>query len=149
MPTERHTVMSLMRKAVKAGQSRTSFFRDMKAEGLSYVRKTMIADWSSIKDFIAKDGALRQLRKNAYPPKKHIVTTEWDIEGEYMYKIKVLSRLRPDEPITERFVNIVTDKPMTPRMMEQAVIGKWAEWEDYTAEAIEEIVPWTAIRTTI
>ncbi|GAH20616.1 unnamed protein product [marine sediment metagenome] len=37
---------------------------------------------------------------------------------------------------------------MTPAMVEQAIIEKWSEWEDYTAEAIEEITPWTAVRTT-
>jgi len=39
MAVNKVTVMSLMRKALKAGQSRTSFFRDMKAEGLQYPRK--------------------------------------------------------------------------------------------------------------
>ena len=141
--------MHLMRAAVRKGQSRTSFFRDMKAQGLTYPRKVMIADWSGITEFIAKDGTLRYVRRDAYPAKKTIVTTEWDIQGEYMYKVKVRSRLRPDEPVTERFVNLVTDAPLTPRMIEQAVIKKWAEWEDYTAEALEEIIPWTAIRTTI
>ena len=149
MPEIRAKVMSLMRAAVRRGQSRTSFFRDMKAQELTYPRKVMVADWASITEFIAKDGAMRHVRKDAYPAEKTIVTTEWDIEGEYMYKVKVRSRLRPDEPVVERFVNIVTDAPMTPRMVEQAVVEKWAEWEDYTAEAIEEIVPWTAIRTTL
>jgi hypothetical protein len=121
----------------------------MKAKGLAYTRKIMFADWAGISEFIAKDGVLRHVRKDAYPADKSIVTTDWAIGGEFMYKVKVWSRLRPDEPLTERFVNIVSDSPMTPRMMEQAVILKWAEWEDYTAESLEQIQPWTAVRTTI
>jgi len=145
----RSKVMSLMRTAIRKGQSRTAFLRDMKSQGLTYPRKTMLADWSGISDFIAKDGAMRSVRKDAYPADKTMVTTDWDIEGEFMYKVKVRSRLRPGEPMVERFVNIVSDAPMTPRMVEQAVVEKWSEWEDYTKETLEEIVPWTAIRTTI
>jgi len=71
------------------------------------------------------------------------------MSDEYMYKVKVESRLSPGEPIQERFVNILSDKPMTPAMVEQAVTEKWAEWEDYTAEAIEKMVVWTAVHKTI
>lgn len=149
MAVNKVTVMSLMRKALKAGQSRTSFFRDMKAEGLQYPRKQMVADWTQLSDFDLKTGKLTKVRRDAYPTDKTIVTTQWAIGAEFMYVVKVKSRLRPDEALTERNVNIVTDKPMTPAMIVQAVIEKWAEWEDYTAESIEEIIPWTAIRTTI
>jgi len=149
MADTRSKVLVLMRAAIRKKQSRTSFLRDMKTQGLTYPQKIMVADWLSISEFVAKDGVLRHVRRDAYPRAKSIVTTDWAISGEYMYKVKVTSRLRPDEPITERFVNIVSDSPMTPRMVEQAVVTKWAEWEDYTAETLEEVTPWTAIRTTI
>ncbi|GAJ17323.1 unnamed protein product, partial [marine sediment metagenome] len=71
------------------------------------------------------------------------------LSKEFMYKVKVESRLKPDVPMTERFVNIMSDVPMTGAMIEQAVTEKWAEYEDYTAEAIEKIVPWTAIHRTL
>lgn len=149
MDVKRSSVIMLMRAAVRRGQSRTSFLSDMAAKGLTYARKEMIVDWSSTTELIAKEGILRYVRKDAYPAKKTLATVEWDIEGEYMYKVKVHSRLRPDEPLTERFVNIVSDNPMTPTMIAEAVVEKWTEWEDYTAEAIEKITPWSAFRTTI
>lgn len=149
MGIKRANVIALMRAAVRRGQSRTSFLADMRVKGLTYPRKLMVSDWGSITEQIAKDGILRFIRKDAYPAKKSIAAVEWAIEGEYMYKVKVHSRLKPDEPMTERFVNIVSDKLLTPAMIEQAVIEKWAEWEDYTAEAIEKIEPWSAFRTTI
>ena len=149
----RKEVMSLMRKAILAGQSRTSFLRDMKAKGLMYPRKRMVADWTQLTDFHAKTGALTRVRRDAYPADKTIVTTDWDIAGEYMYYVKVKSQLRPDEPITEREVSIVTDEPMTPRMIEQAVVEMWAEWKERDPERYEEelveAIPMTAIRTTI
>jgi len=143
----RKAVMSLMRTAIKAGQSRTAFLRDMKLADTTYLRRQMVADWTTLKDYHDKTGALTRVRKDAFPAVKSIVTTDWDIDGTFMYVIKVKTRIAPDEPITERFVDIVTDEPMTPRMMEQAIVEKWVKWE--YEEIIEEIVPWTAIRTTI
>lgn len=149
MGIKRANVIALMRGAVRRGQSRTSFLRAMKAKGLLYPRKAMLADWGSITETIAKAGMVRFVRKDAYPAKKSMATVEWAIEGEYMYKVKVQTRLRPDVPIEERFVNIVSDVPMTPAMIEQAVVEKWVEWEYEPLEAIEQVIPWSAFRTTI
>lgn len=149
MSKVRGKVLSLMRAAVRAGKSRAAFSRDLKAQGIEYPTKQLREDWSTITDFVAKDGALVHVRRDSYPAEKTLVETDWDIEGEYMYKVKVTSRLSPDEPIKERFVNIVTDEPMTPAMIEQAVVDKWAEYEDYGAETIDTIQPWTAIHTNI
>jgi len=145
----RANVIALMRGAVRRGQSRTSFLADMKVRGLTYLRKDMLADWGSITEIIAKEGMLRYVRRDYYPAQKSMAAVEYAIEGEYMYKIKVQTRLRPDAPLEERFVNIVSDTPMTPAMMEQAVVEKWSEWEYEPLEAIEEIAPWSAFRTTI
>ncbi|MBA7538738.1 hypothetical protein ES705_31015 [subsurface metagenome] len=144
----RKGVMSLMRKAIEVGQSRTSFLKAMKAAGTTYLGRQMIADWTQTKEFHDKAGALSKLRRNAYPSDKSIVTTDWDIAGTYMYVCKVKSRLRPEDPLIERMVNITTDTPMTGAMMEQAVVSKWVKDWEYEEE-IEEITPWTAIRTTI
>lgn len=142
-------MIALMRVAVRAGQSRTAFLKAAKAQGLSYSRKIMFADWSSITELVAKDGALRHVRRDSYPATKTVVETDWDINGEYMYKVKVTSRLSPKDKPQERFVNIVTDSPMTPAMIEQAVIEKWSSYEDYAAQTLETITPWTAIHTNI
>lgn len=144
----RANVIALMRGAFRRGQSAGSFIRDMREKGLTYRRTDMLSDWRSVNELERKAGEMRFIRKDRYPTAKAIATVDWEIDKEYMYKVKVESRLRPDIPITERFVNIVTATPMTPAMLEQAVIEKWSAWEDYTAEAIEKIIPWTAVRTT-
>jgi len=149
MAIQRAKVMQMMRAAVRQGQSRTAFLKTVRAKGLQYPQKRMYADWALTTDFIAKDGVLVHVRRDSYPAKKTIVETDYDIQGEYMFKVKVTSRLSPTDKPTERFVNIVTDKNMTPAMIEQAVVEKWSEYEDYSAETIDTITPWTAIHTNI
>ena len=149
MAAIRSKVIALMRVAIRAGKSRTAFIKDMRTKNLMYTQRIMKTDWAGISELIAKDGALIHVRRDSYPASKTLVETDWDIDGEYMYKVKVTSRLSPTEKPTERFVNIVTDKPMTPAMIEQQVIEKWSEYEDYSAETIDTITPWTAIHTNI
>jgi len=149
MAVKRATVIGLMRGAFRRGQSASRFVADMKAKGLSYRRTDMLADWRSVNELERKAGAMRAVRRDYFPASKAIAEVEWEMSEEWMYKVKVQSRLSPGEPIQDRFVNILSDHPMTPAMVEQAVTEKWSEWEDYTAEAIEKIVVWTAVHKTI
>jgi len=109
----------------------------------------MLSDWGSESQLERKKDLMRFVRKDRYPTKAAIAQVDYKYSQEFMYKLKVQSRLRPDEPLTERFVNIMSDEPMMPGMVEQAVVEKWAEWEDYTAEAIEKVTVWSASQTTI
>lgn len=144
MAIVRANVIARMRGAFRRGQSAGSFMRAMREKGLTYRRTDMLSDWRTVNEIEKKDGLMRFVRKGYYPTKAAMAEVEWKKMPEYMYKIKVESRLRPDVPITERFVNIVSDTPMTPLMIEQAVVEKWSEWEDYTAEAIEKMQVWSA-----
>ena len=145
MALKRATVIGLMRGAFRRGQSAGSFIGDMRAKGLTYRRTDMLSDWRSVNELERKAGAMRFVRRDYYPATKAIADVEWSLSEEWMYKVKVESRLRPGDPLTERFVNIMSDSPMTPEMVEQRVTEKWSEWEDYTAEAIEKMVVWTAV----
>jgi len=149
MSIVRSQTIAFMRKAFRTGQSVSSFREDMRRKGLSYRWTTMLSDWRSVNQLEAKKGLMRFIRKDRYPAKMAVAEVDWMLSKEWMYKVKVQSRLRPDEPITERFVNLMSDVPLTGAMIEQGVIEKWAEWEDYTAEAIEKIVPYTAVHRTI
>ncbi len=146
MAEKRAAVIGLMRGAFKRGQSASAFLRDMRAKDLTYRRTDMLGDWRSVNELERKSGAMRSVRRDYFPSNKAIAQVEWELSDEYMFKVKVQSRLSPGEPLQERFVNIMSDHPMTPAMVEQAVTEKWAEWEDYTAEAIENMVVWTAVR---
>ena len=63
-----------------------------------------------------------------------------------MYKVKVQSVLRAGEPITERFVNIVSDVPMTPAMIEAEIEKQWGEWEKYAPELLTGLQVWSAYK---
>jgi len=145
MPLKRANVIALMRGAFRRGESATTFIWDMRQRGLGYRRTTMLSDWRTVNELEKKKGLMRFIRRDYYPTAIAVAEVEWMLSQEYMYKVKVQSRLSPDVPITERFVNIMADTPMTPAMVEQAVIEKWTEWEDYTAEAIEKIQVWTGV----
>ena len=149
MSIVRSQAIAFMRKAFRKGQSVSDFRQDMRAKGISYRWTTMLSDWRSVNQLETKKGLMRYVRKDRYPTKMAIAEVDWILSQEYMYTVKVQSRLRPGEPQVERFVNLMSDEPMTGTMIEQGVTEKWAEWEDYTAEAIEKIIPWSAVHRTV
>lgn len=142
----RYKVLHLMRQAIREGISRTAFIREMTVKGTAYVRKQMIADWQSIKELSEKEGRLRYVARDRRPAEKTLAAVDWDLSKEYMYKVKVLSQLKPVEPITERFVNILSDNLLTPREIEEQVTERWGEWERYSGEGIKELQAWTAYK---
>ncbi|MBA7522243.1 hypothetical protein ES705_14361 [subsurface metagenome] len=149
MSVVRSTAIAYMRKAFRKGQSVASFREDMRRKGLSYRWTTMLSDWRSVNQIEAKKGLMRFVHKDRYPSKMAIAEVDWMLSQEYLYTVKVQSRLRPGEPQVERFVNLMSDEPLTGTMIEQGVTEKWAVWEDYTAEAIEKIIPWSAVHRTV
>ena len=145
MAVERAEAIARMPNAFRQGQSIAAFILEMRGKGLSYRMSDMYADWYAATNILAVEGAMQHIRKDYYPTEKTMADVTWYLSKEYMYKVKVYSRLREGEPLTERFVNILSDKPLTPAMIEQAVVQKWSEWEDYTKEAIEKVTAWTAL----
>lgn len=145
MPTPRYQVIAKMREAFRGGISVSKFLADMKAQGLSYRRTDMLSDWRTVNEIEKKGGALRFVRKDYYPAKAAMAEIEWALSKEYMYKVKTESRLRPDAPITTRFVNIMSDTPMTPSMLESEVESQWGEWERYGAEELTGLQVWSAV----
>ena len=141
----RAETIARMRGAFRKGLSATRFIKDMAAVGLSYRRTDMLADWRTINELERKEGALRYVRKDRYPTEKTIASVEWGISKEYMYKVQVQSVVRIGEPITERFVNIMSDIPLTPVMLETQVAESWVGWEKYAAEEITGIQVWSAV----
>lgn len=145
MGLDRAAVIGFMRGAFRRGESASRFIADMKVRGLSYRRTDMLSDWRSVNELEAKKGLMQYVRKAYYPAVASTAQVTWDIKGEYMYVVRVKSRIKPGVPITERLVNIVSDVPMTPDMVTQSIVTKWSEWEDYTAEELGEIIPWSAV----
>lgn len=146
MPIERAETIARMREAFRKGLSASRFITDMKAIGLSYRRTEMLSDWRSVNELEVKEGLIRYVRKDRYLTEKTVAAVGWEISKEFMYKVKVQSVIREGEPITERFVNIMSDVPMTPAMVEAEVMEQWQEWERYKAEEIVGLQTWSAVR---
>ena len=142
----RAEVIARMRGAYDKGVSASRFIADMKTVGLSYRRADMLADWRSEANIKKKEDLLRYVRKDRYPTEKSIADVKYAFSKEYMYKVKVQSVIRAGEPITERFVNIMSDVPMTPATVEAEVAERWREWERYAVEEITGLQAWTALR---
>ncbi len=142
----RAETIARMRGAFRKGLSASGFITDMKAAGLSYRRTDMLADWRSINDLEVKEGLMRYIRKGRYPSEKTIAAVTWETSKEYMYKIRVQSQMKPGEPIIDRFVNIMSDVPMTPEMVESQVMDQWQQWERYATEAVVGLQVWSAVR---
>jgi len=145
MAIERAIVIAKMRSAFRTGLSASKFLSNMKAQGLSYRRADMLSDWRSVNEIEKKEGTLRFVRKDYYPTEKTIAAVNWETSKEYMYKVKTLSRIKAGEPITERFVNIMSDIPMTPQQLESEVQERWGEWERYAAEELVGVQSWSAV----
>jgi len=146
MAIERAEVIMRMAVAIAKGLSASTFIKEMQDVGLGYRRTDMLADWRSVGEIEKKEGELRYVRKDRYPTEKTIAAVQWELSQEYMYKVRVQSQLRVGEPITERFVNIMSDVPMTPAMIEAEVEEQWGEWERYAPEKITGLQTWSAVR---
>lgn len=147
MSQVRSEVIARMRPAFRKGVSASTFIASMKAAGLSYRRTDMLADWRESNKIEKVEGLARFVRKG-YVPSERVAELEiFAVSKEYMYKVKTESRLRPDAPIISRFVNILSDSPMTVEQIEQQVAERWGEWEKYKAEELVSLQTWSAFRS--
>ena len=146
---KRSVVILRAKTAFKKGLSASKFIADMKARGLSYRRTDMLSDWRSVNEVERKADAFKYVRKDRMPTARVIAQVDWSLSREYMYKVKIRSRLSPGEPITERFVNLMQDRPMTPAEIEGLT------WEMIQAQSpklqaqVVSITPWTVLQRVI
>lgn len=113
MSDTRAEVVQRMRKAIKAGLSASKFISEMRDIGLSYRRTVMLADWRDVGSIQKKEGLARYVRKGYVPSDRIAEIHAWSMSKEYMYKVRSESILRPGEKPVTRFVNIMSDRPLT------------------------------------
>ena len=142
---ERAAVIPRIKSAIKAGKSASAFIRDMRAAGLGYRRTDMLADFRSAGNIEKKTGLLRFVRKDRMPSPALYADVSWKLSKEYLYKLKVQTRLRPGEPETERWVNIISDKPLTPGEWERELVLRWGGWYPERKEELGSIEPILAV----
>lgn len=135
--------------AFKQGISASQFIIDMKSRGLSYRRTDMLADFRSVNQVESKADLYKYVRKDRTPTAAVIAQVDWDLSSEFMYKVKIVSRLRPGEPLTERFVNIMQDRPMSPGEIEALTWSMIGEQSPKLQSQVVSVTPWTVIQRVI
>jgi len=134
---KRPTAIMKMPQAIAQGMSASKFLSSLKLQGLGYRRQTFLADWRSVSGIEARKDVFKNVRKDRRPSMKSLADVEWEMNQEYMFKVKAKFRTGPDEPLQERFVNIPSDQPMTPDEVEAAVFDRWSDWERYVGEELD------------
>lgn len=142
----RSEVILRAKKAFQEGVSASRFILDMRGRGLSYRRTDMLADWRSVNELERKADAFKYVRKDYYPTEKSMAQVEWMMAHEFMYKLKVQARVTPDVPITERFINISSDIPLTRGGVEAKAWEMIGEQSPDKRMQVEKILGWTAVQ---
>lgn len=126
-----------MPEAIARGLSATKFLQGLRLTTGGYQKQRFLADWRTVAGIEKRKDAFKFVRRDRRPPMKAIADVEWELEKEYMYKVRVFIRTSPDEPMTERFVNIPSDRPLTPEEAEQEVERRWDDVWKYKDETLE------------
>lgn len=145
----RSEVILRMKAAIKTGQSASAFIRDMREQDLGYRRQTMLADWRSVGNIQKKEGLLKYVRKDYLPSPGLYADVAWDLKREFFYKLKVQTRLRPGEPLTEKWINVTSDKPLTPGEWETEIKTKWSDIYRGVREELVSIEPILAMKKVV
>ncbi len=146
---KRSAVILRAKIAFNQGVSASKFLNDMKARGLSYRRTDMLADFRSVNELERKADAFKYVRKDRMPTAKVIAQVDWGLSSEYMYKVKILSRTSPGEPILERFVNIMQDRPRTPGEIEALTWTLIQKQSPKVQAQVVSITAWTVLQKVI
>ena len=141
----RAIAIKLMPKAFKAGQTASSFRQVLRGKGLSYRWTDILKDWRTTNQIEAKKDVLKYIRKDRLPSPRLMIEEPWKYSKEFVYKADTWSRTRPDEPLTERIVTLLSDKPLTSREIEEQIATKWAGWK-YKPEKLERVTATTVYR---
>lgn len=142
----RAEIYHLIPAAITAGKSFNAFIRELRATGPAPRRTDLLSEWRTQGHIEKKADTIKYVRKGYVPTSAIAEAKTWKLSREYMYKMQVATQLRPGEPIEKRFVNIMSDKPITIREAEERVAEIWAEDEKYRREEITGITPIAVIR---
>ncbi len=134
---KRPTAIMKMPQAIAKGLTPTKFLSILKGQGLGYRKQRFFADWRNVSGTEKRKDAFKFVRRDRRPPMAAMADVDWNMSQEYMYKVRAFVRTQPGEPLTERMVNIPSDRPMTPTEVEAEVYDRWTDEEKYQGETIE------------
>lgn len=143
---KRAEVILRAKGAFQQGLSASSFLADMKRQGLSYRRTDMLSDWRSVNELERKAEAFKYVRKDYFPSVKSIAQVDWDMAHEFMYKLKVQAQREPGQPLTEAYINIESDIPLTREMVEAKAWEMIGEQSPDKQKQVKRIIGTTAVQ---
>lgn len=136
---KRSTAIMRMPQAILRGMTASGFLRKMQGMGLGYQKQRFLADWRSVAGIEKRKNAFKFVRRDRRPPMTAMADVEWPLEKEYMYKVRAFVRTSPDEPMEERFVNIQSNKALSPDEIEQETERLWDDTGNYADETLERV----------
>jgi len=81
----------------------------------------------------------KYIRRDRVPAPKYMADVTWKYNKEWIYRANTWSRLHPDEPLTMHEVTFTSDKPLTPREVEEEIATKWPVWDSFPGEMLERV----------
>lgn len=133
----RPTAIMKMPQAIAKGLTSTKFLAQLKVQGLGYRKQRFLADWHNVAGTEKRKDAFKYVRRDRRPPMAALADVDWEMSQEYMYKVRAFVRTSPGEPLTERMVNIPSDRALTPAEVEAEVEERWTDDEKYEGETLE------------
>ena len=133
----RSAAIMAMPEAILSGMSASAFLSKIKFTTGGYQRQRFLADWRNVVGTEKKKDAFKFVRRDRRPPMEALADVDWNMSEEYMYKVRTFVRVSPGEPLTERFVNIPSDRALTPMEAEQEVFDRWDQKGNYKNETVE------------
>lgn len=138
---KRPSAILRMPQAIAKGMSANAFLRQLKSIGSGYSRTRFLRDWRNVAGTEAKKNVFKYVRRDRRAPMAALADVDWEMDKEYMYKVRAWVRTAPGEPLEERFINIPSDSPLSPAEVEQEAFGRWADSEKYGETVLERVQP--------
>lgn len=126
-----------MPAAIAKGMTASAYLRKIQFTIGGYQKQRFLSDWRSVSGIEKRKDAFKYVRRDRRPPMSAIADVEWELDKDYMYKVRVFTRTIPGEPLGERFVNIPSDRPLSPEEQEQEVERRWEDEWKYEGERFD------------
>lgn len=136
-------------EGIKAGIGSTRLYWKLRAVGPVTRKTDFLAVYRKEARTKKMEGLLRFVRKDRYPTTTIMSALSPEASKEFLYKLRYSDVIKPVREEDYKFVNIMSDVPMTPEMIEAEVIERWGEFEKYRPEAVTELQVWSVFRKSI
>lgn len=139
MASER-SIDPLMYRAVKGGFSFNSFYRSAKERGYqTYRRSDMLSRWAEIRTEVQNAVKYKSLASGEVPEVTEVSEIKFTQPGRFYYRLRVEAEPFKRGPLVERFVTVVSEKPLTIGEIQGQLRRKWRGYDYGKEERLVEI----------